>query len=283
MGIPGAGAGIVTSAVIGGLPAQSQVRLGVAETDLLADGATTLAASAEPAGVPALLRRDVSQGHAFYLNLDLTQFEQERRFHSPTEIHLRQIVADALKAAGVERPVVVTYESGQAPHVEVVRYRDGGLEYVGLLRCGDAGEAEIAQVSLPRKALVYDVRAGRKLGETGSLRVPLEPGEARVYCLSPTLLPPPRLSGAGQVAPGGRLMLKVSVPAAAEGAARVLRLRVADPGGKLAEDYSRNIILRGGEAEVPVPFALNDPAGEWRLTLTDRVTGESSALTVRLG
>jgi hypothetical protein len=281
-GIPGAEVGIVTSQGIGGVPAQSEVRLSVAETDLTADTATPLATSAKPTGIPALLRNDVGRGHAFYLNLDLTQFEQERRFHSPTEVHVRQIVADALKAAGVERPVVVTFESGRAPHVEVVRYRDGDLEYVGLLRGYSAEAAETSLVSLPRKALVYDVRQGKKLGELDSLRVPLEPGEARVYCLAPGPLPAPQLSADADVAAGAQLAVKASVPASAGGAARVLCLRVTDPQSKLVEDYSRNLILRGETATLRVPFALSDPPGEWRLTLTDRVSGESAQRTVRV-
>ncbi|MBM3497338.1 MAG: hypothetical protein FJX74_01585 [Armatimonadetes bacterium] len=282
LGIPGAGVGIVTTEAVGGLPAQSAVRLGVAETDLLPDGAVALAGSVEPAGLPALLRHEVGKGHAYYLNLDLTQFEQERRFHSPTEIHVRQIVAAALADAGVQRPVGVTFESGRPPHVEVVRYRDGELEYVGLLRAAEAGAAETAQIALPRKALVYDARAGRRLGEMDSLRVPLEPGEARVFCLSPAPLPAPTLRAPDAVALGGRLIVGASVPPAAGGAARVLRLRVTDPSGRLVEDYSRNLILRGGEAELALPIALNDVPGDWRVTLTDRVTGEVSAQTCRV-
>jgi hypothetical protein len=84
------------------------------------------------------------------------------------------------------------------------------------------------------------------------------------------------------VAAGAKLAVKASVPSSAAGAARVLRLRVTDPQGKLDEDYSRNLILRGEPATLRLPFALSDSPGEWRLTLTDRVSGESAARTVRV-
>jgi hypothetical protein len=32
-----------------------------------------------------------------------------------------------------------------------------------------------------------------------------------------------------------------------------------------------------------IPFALNDPLGEWRVTATDVVSGKSSTGTIRLG
>ena len=274
----GADVGINTTAAVGDIPADSEIRLAVAETGISLTSGQASAQSAD--GVPALIRGDVGRGRAYLLNLDLTQFEEERRFHSPAEVHVRQIVADMLSAAGVDRPVVVTFESGKAPHVEVVRYTDGDLEYIGLLRVKGSGDPETALVKLPREAIVYDVRAGRSLGKLDAIRVPMEAGEARVYCLAADALPAPALSAPGTATAGEALPLTVSVPSAANAAARVLKLRLANPSGDIVGDYSRNIILRDGEASISIPLALNDPVGEWALSVTDCASGESAGQTL---
>lgn len=271
--VPGAELGITTTQQIGGIPANSEVLLTVAEPGLRLNGGVASATSKSPQGVPAIVRRDVGEGHAFYLNLDLTQFEAERRFHSPTEVHIRQIVASALEAAGAERRVVVTFGSGRPPHVEVVRYRDGDLEYVGLLRMHGSEEPETALVSLPGKSVVYDVRQHRELGQVDSLRVPMEAGEARVFCLAPAPLPAPSLRVSSSAAAGERIEAVLGVPAAASEATRVLRLRVSDPSGKPVPAHQRNVLLRSGEATVRLPTALNDPTGEWRIAICDLVSG----------
>ena len=53
----------------------------------------------------------------------------------------------------------------------------------------------------------------------------------------------------------------------------VVHLDVFDPAGKLVRYYSGNVTIRQGQANFPIPFALNDPKGTWRVQARDVVSG----------
>ena len=112
-----------------GIPA-SELKFPVAEA-LAPTTAKPLGQSAGEQPLPALLRNGVGNGAAWYLNLDLSPFDNERVFHTPAEKGLRSILDAILAEAGV-KPQVGEPCLGPRPHLEVVRYR-GRSHYVGLL------------------------------------------------------------------------------------------------------------------------------------------------------
>ena len=48
-------------------------------------------------------------------------------------------------------------------------------------------------------------------------------------------------------------------------------------------DYQRNVVLRGGEATVRLPLALNDATGEWEIALSDLVSRFTVKRVVEVG
>jgi len=274
---------------------QEPVRLGVAEPGLrLATsppsegrdwrGGLLARGQAAAGNVPVVCVHEVGKGRAVLLNLNLTEFEQERQFHSPTERQVRELMASLLAEAGVRPPAVVTLESGQPPHVEMVRYRDGDLEYLGLLRVrSSADKEEVARLTLPQPRRVYNVREGRDLGETDTLTTPLAPGEARLYCLAPAALPAPRLEVLSAGRPGEPLTFRVSRASDGPVGAQVFRLTVRGPDGVERPDYAQNLLVTDAPLESHFRLALNDPPGTWSLAVRDVASGQETRVEAEVG
>jgi len=224
------------------------------------------------------------KGNAWYLNLDLTQYETERKFGSAAEKALQRIVLTALASAGVKPKFGLQLESGKTPHVEVVRYGNDELEYVGLLReYSDAGSDDTLLLQLPAPRFVYDMRAGRALGRVNSLKVPMAPGECRLYALSTTELGRPHLRVLNPSPKcGERLMYEVMVPSSSRQSPRAVQITLTDPRGRSIREYQRILILQGQPGRGYAPLALNDLPGEWKIEARDVTTGAKVSFPVRV-
>ena len=233
--------------------------------------------------VPALIRHEYGEGRAVYLNLNLSNFENERRFGTPSERLLRDAVMEALSWCGVERRYPIAAQSGAAPHVELVRYSSGPLEYLGLLADRDDEEPTVARIALRRPCHAYDVRAGRYIGQIEVLTAPLEPGECRVYCLSQAPLGTAALTVDNEAKPGGALAYRLTPRPGAEGERALWRVTLLGPNGKAVGEYARNILLAAEPVDGTVHLALNDPAGTWRLQARCLCTGEVLQREVEVG
>lgn len=232
--------------------------------------------------VPVFIRNSYGQGKAVYLNLNLANYENERRFSTPTEKLLRQAMVDALSWCGVQRRYEVLAESGDAAHVEVVRYQAGPVEYLGLLADPADARPQVVRVALGGPRHLYDVRAGKSLGQTDTLTAPLEPGDCRVYCVSEAPLGTAALTCATEAQTGSALTYRLTPRQGAPGELSLWRVTVAGPDGKPVDDYARNLLLSERPEEGLVQFALNDAPGIWKISARCLCTGETLEKEFRL-
>jgi len=265
-----------------GAPAGAEAKITVPEDNLQLAGGTALGASAGDSAAPALIVNQVGEGRAIYLNLDLSQFAAERKFHSPTERQVRSIVLALLADAGIKPAYPLSFESGTTPHVEMVRYHVGDVTLLGLLRPHDeSAEDEVAHIALPAPAHVYSMRQHKALGELDEITVPLAPGQAALFCISPRLLPGVSIAaGADTAAPGTVLSYEVSRGGA--GPAEAVHVTVLRPDGTEVADYAQNLILRDGPAAGTIPLALSDPAGTWRIIARSALSGATAEASVEV-
>jgi hypothetical protein len=234
----------------------------------------------------------VGKGTALYLNALLDH-------EGPSRDAWRAVVRAVLAEAGVRPAVSITDPAGRpVSDVRVVRYRFGDHEVVALLdgnldvktsfsRDGvtvyeDAERGRVVRrevdVALPRAAHVTNARTGEALGETARLRTTLAAGDALVLALGPGRAPL-RLEGPDRAKRGDAVAF--AVPASAPGR-RLLRWHVHGPDGSFLPEYARVTVEDGPTAPFALPTALNDPAGEYRVRVTDVLTGVSSETSVRL-
>jgi len=257
------------------------VRLPAGESSVRAHGAAAHA-GVPGTDVPALLTNTFGKGGAAYLNLNLAEFENERRFATPTEGALRSALLRILEGFGVRPPYPVTLASARPAHVEVIRYLAGPLEYLCLLRSSADDAPDIAKVPLGRRRHVYDVRAGKYLGQIDALTAPMLPGDCRVYCLAPAALGRTKCEAPDQAQPGGQLRYRLTLSAGSPGERQLIRVTVTRPDGKEAPDYARNHLLGAQPLETVIQLALNDPPGRWRLIARPLCTGDVSETSFEL-
>ena len=278
---------VALTETVGALEAATQIRLPVAASNLRLQGARQRA-SGGGGSVPALTHG--ADGRAVLLNLDLTHYEQERRFHSATETQVRAIVLHLLAGAGVTPRYPLTLASGAAPQVETVVYRATGMEFLCLLNAADT--ADVASIDLGRERRVYDVRSGTDLGSMRALRIPIEPKCARLYCLADTALAGPTVTVSAEPVPRSResagTTYGVTVAftvgrASASPGPQLFRLEVEDSEGREREELMQTVWVDSEPARVSLPLAPNDPPGAWSIRATDVVSGQraQATLTVR--
>ena len=218
-----------------------------------------------PDGTPAVIFREVGQGKTAYLNGVLPKYD-------PTVVRM---IDELTREGGVERHVAVDSGDAEAPARawECARYELGDAEIVGLIRDHRlVEEAQTCTVNFDRTAHIYDMRARQYIGETDSTLTTLGPGETAMYALLPYEV-------TGLQITGELPDLRASVMGDGDLTDHVLHVTVTDPQGNPAPAYTRNVLAPGGSAELHIPLALNDPAGEWTVTVRDVLSGVEASAT----
>ena len=231
-------------------------------------------------GQPALIVNPVGKGRAVLLNLFLDSYA--RRKGLGISEPMRELVAGALRLAGVEPPIWAQVADGHS--VYIARYLSGEATYVGALRDTGEGRSQV-KLQLPGRVQVYDMREGRYLGETASIEAVLSPGECKMYTLLPYQVAGVnvRLTG-DRVRPGDSV--EYSVSADAEGRQRgmhAFRVEVTGPDGKPREWYGTQLVAGKGATPGSFRLALNDQPGAWTIKATDIATGVTGQGQVRVG
>jgi len=234
----------------------------------------------------------VGKGRSVYLNALLDRDDASRDAW-------RGVVRAVLSDAGVRPAVSVSDLAGKpVSRVRVARYRLGEREVVALLsgqldvktsfgrdgvtvyedvELGRVVRREV-DVTLPRAAHVTNARSGEALGETARLRTTLVAGDALVLALGPERTPM-RLEGPVRARRGEAAAYTVRASAAAR---RLLRWHVLGPDGGFQPQYAQVTVEDGDSAAFVLPSALDDPAGEYRVRVTDVLSGATAEASLRL-
>jgi len=77
-------------------------------------------------------------------------------------------------------------------------------------------------------------------------------------------------------------MLRLGVGAVNPGGTHCLRIEIKDASGKPRPDYVRKVLMTTGNTRVALPLALNDPAGDWQVRVTDVTTGRTGTALFRV-
>jgi hypothetical protein len=218
-----------------------------------------------PDGTPAVIFREVGDGLTAYINGVLPKYD-------PTVIDM---IAELMREGGVDRPVTV--DSGDpadpARAWECARYELGDAEIVGLIRDHRLVEGEqTCEVNFGGTAHIYDMRGREYIGETEKNVVTLGPGETAMFAVLPYEVTGLQITGDGPD-------LRTTVQATDDPTDHVFHVTVTDPEGNRARAYTRNVLAGGGSADLRIPLALNDPAGEWAVTVRDVLSGVENSAT----
>ncbi len=215
-------------------------------------------------GTPAAIYQELGTGRTAYFNCLLPKYD-------PVALGM---LYELLEDAGIERRVAVDTGDAQNPPRawECARYvmgdGPGAPEIVGLIRDHRlVDEPQTAMVDFGREAFVYDMRDRRSHGRTRTIEATLEPGEAGAWALLPY-----EVTGVN-VSLGAGGSFEVQLIAAGEVGDHVLHLTVTGPDGEVRPAYTKNVLAEKGGYKGVIPFAANDPTGEWTLTVRDVFSG----------
>lgn len=227
---------------------------------------------------------------------DILNYHQQRLLGK--EGATREMFAKLLSQAGVAPAYVVTDDQGRAvTGVESHVFVNGGVRILGLLsnpqlRVNELGPPEFKsnerfekpqtlQVRLDRPMHSYNLRTGAHQAAVRALRIALDPYEPALYALSDTPLPGLVLS-MPEKAKRGSIVTAGLRAASTNAETHIFHVEVIGPDGKLRDYYSANLRAAGGVGSLEVPFAKNDPTGEWTISAKDVLSGAAVKRILRV-
>ncbi|MEA3401519.1 MAG: beta-galactosidase [Armatimonadota bacterium] len=279
-----------------GLPETLTPASVVGDTEVEVAGGRPLGSVGE---APALITHEHGAGRTMLLNFGLAGYSKlvdaagrEGNFAGWADGGAwRTLLSQAMDWAGVAPPVRI--EPPQ-PHVEISRFRAGEIEYVGILqglprpgmeytnRQAEIPEPVPVTVHLGRRAHLYDVRAGRHIGERDRLTSRLQPGRAHLYALLPYEVSGVELRLPDTAAQGEQVSYVARIAAGGDVGRHVIHVTVTGPDGAERAWYARNLRADGGRAVGGLPFALDDQPGTWTIRATDVATGATATRELEL-
>lgn len=207
----------------------------------------------------------------------------EAEHAAPTFVRLRQVIADA----HIGQPFTLTDASGNpVTDVEMSVFRNGGVRVVALQRdlparptdeteAGRAGP-ETVSLALSQRSFLYDMRLRQPLGQRDRVELALGSTGPVILSVSETPLPRPTIQAPATARLGETVELRLGVSEKSPAAVDVLHIDVVDPRGETVRYYSGNVLMRQGNSVRLLPLAFNDPAGIWKIQVTDVMTGEAA-------
>jgi hypothetical protein len=159
-------------------------------------------------------------------------------------------------------------------------FDNGRARFVGILpdRALSTPPGEEVTVKLEGRAHAYDVRRQQYLGEAEMLKTGILPAEAKLLAFLPERIAGLNLSlskAAGR--PGDTLELRGAlVPPSLEDSRLVVRIELSR-GGEIQAAHTRNLAFAGSFVQ-PIPLALNQAKGEYRVRATEVISGHTHEL-----
>ncbi len=234
---------------------------------------------------------DDASGRAVLLDKDMLPYYHQRLYpagHKRSDDSLKQLVGGLLTAAvGDDRitPVVVGADGKPVTGVEVTVWKNGRGQLIAIhrnpqIRVNELGPQEYKKntkfetpvkltVKLPYAVAWFDVRGGKKLEPDFETTVTLQPFEPVILSAFHELPGLPEVS-----VEAGAIRIAPAQPC--DFATQVYHLDFIGPDGKERLVYRMNVKVPREGGTVPLPVALNDQPGVWKV----RVREVSTAATV---
>jgi len=160
-------------------------------------------------------------------------------------------------------------------------FDNGRATFLGVLpdRALSTPPGEDLTVELDRKRHVYDVRRRQYLGETDLVRTGILPAEAKLLAFLPERIEGLNVSLTRETGKPGDLVefRGALLPASLADSRLVVRIEVLKD-GKARAAHTKNLAFQG-RFTYPIPLALNQDRGEYRVRVTEVISGYTQELT----
>lgn len=239
-------------------------------------GVGTGAPLAQAGGHPILIHRQHGRGLALLLNFDLYHAFGEARNPEAVTTPAGDFLLALLKLGGAG-PMFPPAAGLPWRTIREMRLADATL--VGLHGYLGPPGPRIFQVGEGRR--VHPLRSGCGTDAEGALTLPAKAPDTLLFSVLPTTRRELRLAGAGEAKRGDfydyQAVLSVGGKLLAES---LLRVDVLDPQGKPLDAHREFLLTRGRPLGLRWPVALNATPGNYRLRVTEIVSGTAGELSV---
>ncbi|MDD2707350.1 MAG: beta-galactosidase trimerization domain-containing protein [Verrucomicrobiae bacterium] len=229
-------------------------------------------------GAAAFILNEFGKGIALFCNFDVYAYFDLRR--SNQEVEMRGLFHEMLRrAARIRLPSRPTYCDGQLlSQTQTFYLCDGVIRYVGVLRGIATKDSSPWDIVIPFHwdGHIYDIRARQYLGRRCEIQARLEEGEAKLYASLPYKVKSVETKHLKSSKRGTSHEIKIKVipEGAGQMANHAVLVRVCEPNGVERFYLERVLYLPNGEGKFLLPVALNDPCGNWTVTLEEVISGK---------
>ena len=201
----------------------------------------------------------------------------------------RDIAKGLLVKAGVSPHRVITDAKGKEAFAESCWRSNGDNHVLGLLEYDtsvkviDPKKGRQLSVRMPVKGHVYDLRAGKYLGVTDTVKVLLSPAKGEFFSVMKEKVARVTLTAPASVKAGE--IVKIGAKAVTESGRSagkvVFHWEFTSPSGKQYDRYTGNL-LSDAEGKVQFDFqsAFNEEKGKWNMTVTCANSGTRATVNV---
>ena len=227
---------------------------------------------------PALIVHRFGQGKACYLNLSMAKYLDYRA--EGNEAAMRERIRRILTWAGARQTIqAVTPNGTPIDKLEIFRHVVGPTTIAGFVL--DADVSREAKITFPKAGHVYDVRKGTYLGNGQTFQVSLPHRDALLLAHVPYEVKSVTIRTNAADA-GEQATVSFRIEASGKTSSHCLRLEVISPKGEPIAHLAQNVLAENGTATTTIPFALNDPPGDYTISARDVTSGVTSETRLQL-
>jgi len=233
--------------------------------------------------VPQILHHNYGKGSAWLLNYFLDNYPEEKLNHN-NESSLQKI-RNILAKENLESSILLTTKSGDpANGVEKYSFSEPGssARLLGLLP-GKSGEDEEINLHLDQSVHLYDIRNKKYLGEGIDFKIKVKTSVPELFGLALGMVKDIEVNAPSSLSRGETVTLDYKI--VGEGGAglrSVVRVNVYDNEGTNTLYYSDNCEVINGSGSHRFKTALNDMTGQWKIKLTEVISGTEKEVRIKL-
>ena len=217
-------------------------------------------------------------GRAYLLNRFLFAYPQDRlEGRSGPALEDMALV---LKDDGLSPKVRITQASGdRVAGCAAYLFNNGSTRLLGLVPDKESAGARKIRIRLDSPGAVYDVRKKTYVATGQEFETEIEPAVPRLFAIVREPAVDLQAKAPAAIDAGEEIRVDFQVGGAG-GLRSVAKVEVLDPAGKAVRYYSGNEDIENGKGHTRFQTALNDARGEWRIIVTEVISGKRAVVPV---
>jgi hypothetical protein len=234
-------------------------------------------------GRPELLYHRYGAGAAFLLNYFLDQYPDEKmnRANGASLARFRKLLGKAKI-----KPAIRLRTSGDRPASGIAKLdfvsKNGAAKLVGLLPDKNRQAGNIV-VHLNQPAHVYDIRNKKDLGDVSHFEIKAKPAVPELFGLTQGAIETIEVKAPSRAKLGTEVKVRLQLSGADSAKLdSVAHVDVFYPDGRKSAIYKNNCSISEGTGTFSFRPAINDPSGDWKIRITDVISGREKNVSINI-